>query len=708
MAIFGHNLSPELHQAQKRILKEKIISNKDIYLQLIDILHYHEHRYYIDNDPQLSDFEYDTLYKILEAAELDHPDWIRTDSPTQRVASDVSNTLETVTHLVPMLSLDNTYNLEDLQDFDQRVKKLCGLSADATVEYLVEPKFDGGSVSVLYVNDQLTRAATRGDGIRGEDITLNTRTIRSLPLSAPFKSLGVQQTELRGEALIRKDVFEEVNQSREEDGLSLLANPRNAATGVLRVKDPSETASRKLDMFIFQWGYAVDAQGKDQLGRFKKQSAHIEALQSLGFKVAIDEKKVCQGISEVFDFISDWANKRDQFEYELDGMVIKVNDLSLQEICGFTSHHPRWAVAFKFQAKQATSVLLNVEYQVGKIGAITPVAKIEPVQLAGVTVSSISLHNEDFIRSKDIRLGDTVLVERAGDVIPYIVKSFPELRSANARPIQFPTLCPSCNHKLVREDDEAVWRCPNMHCPAQIVQKLIHHASKDAMDIDGLGASLVERFYQLGMLRTMADFYRLDFDRIATLDGMGKKSADKLRKSIEKAKSNPIHRFLHGLCIHHLGKKISKLIAAHLSNVKALEHWTLDQYRAIKDVGPVVGQNIIDFFSDEDNVQMIHEMEALGVNMKQTDEDRPAEAVTDGPFSGQTILFTGTLQTMGRKEAEKLAEKNGAKNLSAVSSQLNILVVGQEAGSKLVKAQKLGTVRILTEDEFLSEIGRKS
>lgn len=529
-----------------------------------------------------------------------------------------------------------------------------------------------------------------------------------MPLSAPFKSLGVQQTELRGEALIRKDVFEEVNQSREEDGLSLLANPRNAATGVLRVKDPSETASRKLDMFIFQWGYAVDAQGNDQLGRFKKQSSHIEALQSLGFKVAIAEKRVCQGIAEVFDFISDWANKRDHFEYELDGMVIKVNDLSMQEICGFTSHHPRWAVAFKFQAKQATSVLLNVEYQVGKIGAITPVAKIEPVQLAGVTVSSISLHNEDFIRSKDIRLGDTVLVERAGDVIPYIVKSFPETRPANTRPIHFPSHCPSCDHKLVREDDEAVWRCPNTHCPAQIVQKLIHHASKDAMDIDGLGASLVERFYQLGMLKTMADFYRLDYVLIATLEGLGKKSADKLRKSIEKAKTNPIHRLLHGLCIHHLGKKISKLIAAHLNDVKDLEHWSLDQYRAIKDVGPVVGQNIMDFFSDPGNVRMIHEMEALGVNMKQTDEDRPAEAIMDGPFSGQTILFTGTLQTMGRKEAEMLAEKNGAKNLSAVSSHLNILVVGEDAGSKLTKAQKLGTVRILTEDEFLGEIGRKS
>jgi DNA ligase (NAD+) len=351
-------------------------------------------------------------------------------------------------------------------------------------------------------------------------------------------------------------------------------------------------------------------------------------------------------------------------------------------------------------------VLKNVEYQVGKIGSITPVAKIDPVQLAGVTVSSISLHNEDFIRSRDIHMGDTVLVERAGDVIPYIVKVFPEKRPAHALPVRFPDHCPECGTKLVREEDEAAWRCPNLHCPAQIIQKLIHHVSKDAMDIDGMGASLIERFYQLGMIRDMSDLYWLDFAKISTLEGMGPKSAENLRQSVEKAKKNPIHRLLHGLCIHHLGRKISKLIAEHLEYLPDLSNWTLEDFTAIKDVGPVVGENIIQFFRDPANLGMIRRMEEYGVNMRQTEEDRPFRAAEDAPLAGKTILFTGTLATMDRKHAEELAERAGAKNLSGVSGKLNILVVGSDAGSKLDKAKKLGTVEILTEEEFLLRIGQ--
>ncbi|HRG34528.1 MAG TPA: NAD-dependent DNA ligase LigA, partial [Saprospiraceae bacterium] len=425
----------------------------------------------------------------------------------------------------------------------------------------------------------------------------------------------------------------------------------------------------------------------------------------LGFLVPKIEKKKCTGIKEVFDFINYWAIKRDSYDYELDGMVIKLNDLGLQEQCGYTAHHPRWAVAYKFQAKQATSVLLQVDFQIGKIGSITPVAKIEPVQLAGVTVSSISLHNEDFIRTKDIFLRDTVLVERAGDVIPYIVKSFPELRGTDATPIVFPSVCPDCKTKLVREEDEAAWRCPNFHCPSQVIQRLIHHVSKDAMNIDGLGASLIERFYELGWIKNMADIYRLDYDAISRLEGMGLKSAEKLRMSVSIAKQNPIHRLLHGLCIHHLGKKISKLIAEHLDYVPNLFDWTLENYTSIKDVGPVVGENIIAFFQDPENKKMLKEMELLGVNMLQTEEDKPRLQNQDGVFSGKTILFTGTLSQMDRRKAQELAEKAGAKILSAVSGHLNILVVGTDAGSKLEKAKKIGTVEILTEEEFLSRIG---
>ncbi|MBK7798139.1 MAG: NAD-dependent DNA ligase LigA [Saprospiraceae bacterium] len=697
-AHFFKELGKQFHSGDAEVLKEKI---NDLRL----LLKYHEWKYYVDNDPVISDFEYDQLYKLLERTESIHPDWITEDSPTQRVSSDLSTRQESVSHLAPMLSLDNTYNLIDLEDFDKRIKKLCSIPENENLEYLVEPKFDGGSMAVVYENDLLVRAATRGDGQKGEEMTPNARTIRSLPLSAPFSSYGIKKAELRGEAIIRKDVFVKINQDREQDGLSLLANPRNAATGVMRTKDPVETASRKLDVFIFQLGFAIDENGENKLLDFKNQEDLIDLVQNLGFLVPKIEKKKCTGIKEVFDFINYWAIKRDSYDYELDGMVIKLNDLGLQEQCGYTAHHPRWAVAYKFQAKQATSVLLQVDFQIGKIGSITPVAKIEPVQLAGVTVSSISLHNEDFIRTKDIFLRDTVLVERAGDVIPYIVKSFPELRGEDATPIVFPSVCPDCKTKLVREEDEAAWRCPNFHCPSQVIQRLIHHVSKDAMNIDGLGASLIERFYELGWIKNMADIYRLDYDAISRLEGMGLKSADKLRMSVSIAKQNPIHRLLHGLCIHHLGKKISKLIAEHLDYVPNLFDWTMENYTAIKDVGPVVGENIIAFFQDPENKKMLKEMELLGVNMLQTEEDKPKLQNQDGVFSGKTILFTGTLSQMDRRKAQELAEKAGAKILSAVSGHLNILVVGTDAGSKLEKAKKIGTVEILTEEEFLSRIG---
>jgi len=687
----------------KAFLNNSDALNNTDYLKLSEILRFHEHQYYVLNNPLISDYEYDLLYKILENTESLHPDWITNDSPTQRVSSDLKSSFDSVAHLSPMLSLDNTYNLEDLKEFDKRIKKLCSVTEDRSLEYIVEPKFDGGSMAVVYENDQLVRAATRGDGAKGEEMTANARTIKSLPLMAPFSKHGISKAELRGEALIRKDNFIKLNKDREQDGLPLLANPRNAATGVMRVKDPNETATRKLDLFIFQMSHATDSSGENKIPEYKTQLNLINLAQELGFKVPTIEKKLCTGIDQVFEFIQEWAEKRDRYDYELDGMVIKLNDLEMQEQCGYTSHHPRWAVAFKFQAKQATSVLRQVEFQVGKIGSITPVAKIDPVALAGVTVSSISLHNEDFIKSRGIHIGDSVLVERAGDVIPYIVKVFPENRPADAYPVAFPINCPSCATTLVRELDEAAWRCPNIHCPAQMVQKLIHHVSKDAMDIDGLGASLVERFFNLGIITNMADIYHLDYEMISKLEGLGSKSVENLKSAIDKAKNNPIHRVLHGLCIHHLGKKISKLIAEHLSYLPDLKNWTIENFKQIKDVGPVVGENIIQYFQDTENYKIILEMEAHGVNMSQSEEDRPRLVSSDAPLSGKTILFTGSL-SMDRKKAQEMAEKAGAKNISAVSGNLNILVVGADAGSKLDKAKKLNTVEIWTEEEFLQKI----
>ncbi len=672
--------------------------------ELRTILVFHEWRYYVLNDPLISDFEYDTLYKKLEKIEAENPKLITPESPTQRVSNDLTSSFNNVPHLIPMLSLANSYNAEDLHEFDTQIKKLINQKEEGDIEYCVEPKFDGGSIALIYTDDKLERAATRGNGTNGEEVTNNARVIKSIPLSANFSKKGLKTVELRGEVLIRKDNFDKMNQQRAKDGQDVFANPRNTAAGGMRMKDPKEVAGRGLEAFIYQVGYAIDDKGKDQLEKMDTQFGSINYLSELGFKVPTVEKKLCKNIGEVIKFVESWSAKREKYPYEIDGMVVKVNDFNLQKKCGATNHHPRWAIAYKFKAKQATAKLLSVEYQVGKIGAVTPVAKIEPTQLAGVTISSISMHNEDFITGKDIRLGDSVLIERAGDVIPYIVKSLPDLRDGSEQKIVFPTNCPSCQTILTRQEKEAVWRCENPTCEAQVLQKMIHHVSKDAMDIDGFGKSYVERFFELGWLQNNADIYKLNYEAISQLEGFGERSASKLKKAIEKAKKNPIHRVLYSLSIHHFGRKASKLIAQEIKHILELKDWTEDNFTEIKDIGPVVTQNVITYFQNPKNIEILEEMEVLGVNFNQTDEDRPLEINEDAIFFGKTILFTGTLQKMGRKEAQQLAANAGAKNISAVSSNLNILVAGEKAGSKLKKATALGTVQILTEDEFLKLI----
>jgi DNA ligase (NAD+) len=535
---------------------------------------FHEHRYYVENDPLISDFEYDTLYKQLVKIEEAHPELIAPDSPSQRVSVDLTGDLPPVQHTIPMLSLDNSYDEEDLNAFDTAIKKICGIDNDTALEYCVEPKFDGGSIALVYENDLLTRGATRGNGVMGEEMTANAKAMPSIPLKALFSQYGIVKAELRGEALIRKDNFDRINGEREKDGLTLFANPRNAATGGLRTKDPNETRRRGLDAFIYQLGYAVDANGVDKVKDLGSHHNGIELLGDLGFKIPKTETKVCKNIEEVHAFVREWEAKRDDYAYEIDGMVVKVNSLEIQEKCGFTSHHPRWAIAFKFKAKQATSRLVGVDYQVGKIGSITPVAKIDPVYIAGVTVSSISLHNAEFIQSKDLRIGDTVLVERAGDVIPYIVKSFPELRSGKEEAIVFPEFCPINNTEspvsLVQEGGEAAWRCPNCVCGAQDLQRMIFHVSKEAMDIDGFGKSYVERFYELGWLKDMSDLYNLDYEAISKLDGFGSRSSDKIKDAIQKARKNPIQKLLHSLTFiilvsEHLSSSPSRLLMSWIS-----------------------------------------------------------------------------------------------------------------------------------------------
>lgn len=680
---------------------------------LRQLIRFHEWRYSVQNDPVISDFEYDQLYKQLEAVENQFPETQTADSPTRRVSPDLTENFTLVAHLTPMLSLGNSYNADDLNDFDEQIKKLCNLPKDAAIAYCVEPKYDGGTIALVYENDQLTRGATRGNGEMGDEITANMRTLRSIPLQAAFASRGIAKAELRGEALIRKDNFDKINKKRQDAGESLFANPRNAATGALRMKDPKESAARGLEAFIYQLGYAIDANGNNVMQSFQSHDESIHLLESLGFKTPLAKTgvtqhlpatKTCSNIQEVIDFCLAWQDYRDEYPYELDGMVVKVNLLELQALCGYTSHHPRWAIAFKFKARQATTRLRDVEFQVGKSGAVTPVAKLEPVALAGVTVSNVSLHNEEFIRTKDIRIGDQVLVERAGDVIPYIVKSLAELRDGTEQPVEYPKNCPVCHTPLIKPEEEAIWRCENAECEAQVVQRMIFHTSKHAMDIEGLGESTIEKFYKLGWLHSIADLYRLDYDAIAKLEGFGEKSANNMRSALEKAKNNPIYRLLHSLSIHHLGQKGSKLLAAEIGHVLELKDWDLERYQEIKDVGPVLARNVYHFFHTDHNIALLQTMEQLGVNLTQTEDDKKPESAIDGPLSGKSILFTGTLTTCTREQAEARAAAAGANLASSVSKNLHILVAGEKAGSKLKKAQALGTVEIWTEAEFLQQI----
>ena len=661
--------------------------------QLREVLRFHEYRYYILNDPLISDFEYDILYKQLEALEKENPDLIVSDSPTQRVGKGLTKEFPTVAHLVPMLSLDNSYNKEDLIDFERKAKELTKLQV---IEYCVEPKFDGASISLVYENDQLVRGATRGDGVQGDDITPNIKQIRTIPLSAKFSEYGLHTVEIRGEVLINKDNFKKFNEQLAEQGTPPLANPRNAAAGTLRIKDPIEVRRRRLEAFTYQVSYYTTAAKKNKEPQTHSQS--LEMLWDLGFRSPNKEKKVLKGIQAVIDYCNEYEIKRDNLPYEIDGMVIKVNDFDLQDRMGMTSHHPRWAIAFKFKARQGTSKLLRVEYQVGRTGNIGPVAKIEPVAIGGVTVSSVSLFNEDVIKEKDLRIGDTVLVERAGDVIPYIVKALHELRTGKEQAIKFPTNCPACGNELYRAEEEAAWRCTNINCSAQVLERLMHFVSKDAMDIRGFGDANIRKFYDLHLLRTIPRIYKLDFEAIAKLEGFGKKSIDNLQTAIENSKSQPLHRLIFALGIRFVGETMAKTLAHAINHLLDLQKFDEEALQNLEDVGPKVAGSIVQFFSNDDNILMLKELEALGLKLS---NDKKQYA-TNGNLGGLSFLFTGTLSKLKRNEAEELVEKNGGTILSGVSSKLNYLVVGEDAGSKLEKAKKINSVKIISEDDFLN------
>jgi len=657
-----------------------------------NVLRFHEHRYYVENDPLISDAEYDFLFKKLDDFEKGHKELITKDSPTQRVGVGLIKDFPKTPHLVPMLSLENSYNADDLIDWDRKVKELCGLSE---VEYSLEPKFDGASISLVYENDQLVRGLTRGDGEVGDDITPNIVQIKSIPLSAAFSQHNISQIEIRGEVLMNKNNFNKYNDSLIEEGMPPLANPRNAAAGSLRTKDTAIVRKRNLEGFLYHVSYISPIRNASPID-ISSHAEMLGLLWDLGFRSPKKELKVLTGIHAVIKELNVFEKERDNLPYEIDGMVIKVNNIALQEKMGMTSHHPRWAIAFKFKARQATSKLLAVDFQVGRTGAITPVAKIQPVSVGGVTVASISIHNEDYIKEKDLKIGDAILIERSGDVIPQIVKSISETRNGTEQAIHFPKKCPTCDGALSKSAEEAVWRCMNIDCKAQILERIIHFVSKDAMDIKSLGEANVRKFFNMGLISDIPSIYQFDVSRLNTWEGFGEKSIHNLSEAISKSKKQPLHRLIYALGIRYVGETTAKTLAQHIHSIFDFEQMNEEELMKLEDVGIKVASSIYGFFQNPQNIAMLHKMEALGVSLT-----APPPAYNSGNLQGQTFLFTGTLTSLKRSDAEDMVEDKGGAILNGVSSKLNYLIVGQDAGSKLEKARKIPTIKILTEEEFI-------
>lgn len=691
----------ELYEQGKRFLNAPDADPvTEIIAGLRAIINYADRKYYLESDPVFADSEYDALFKKLKGLEYAHPDLVTPDSPTQRIANGLSEKFPPVRHIVPMLSLDNTYNGEDLLDWDRRCRELAG---EPVIEYSIEPKFDGASISLVYRDGLLARGATRGDGITGEDITANIRQIRSIPLSIPVSELGISEMEIRGEVLIHKETFKIYNEQRVKDGLPPLANPRNAASGTLRMLDPQEVRRRKLSAVLYHISDITLKPGRELPAELHTHYGSLKWLQRMGFQTPAGEARCLDNIGDVIRYCEEFETGREMLPFEIDGLVIKVNSLPLQEKMGMTSHHPRWATAYKFKAMQGTSKLLRVEFQVGRTGSVTPVAKIMPVAVSGVSISSVSLFNEDVVREKDIKIGDTVLVERAGDVIPYIVKPLAELRDGTEVPIIFPLSCPDCGEPLERPAEEAVWRCINISCPAQVVERLAHFCSKDALDIRGMGIANIRKFYSKGIVRDIPGLYTIHWEQVATLEGFGEKSIQNLQQAILKSCEQPLYRLIFGLGIRHVGITMAKTLAGSISHLKDLYHYSEEQLMALEDVGPKVATSIQHFFQNHENRHMLDALEQSGMNLHNSQAFASGSAL-HGALSGKTFLFTGTLHHLKRSEAEALVEKQGGAILSGVSSKLNYLVTGADAGSKLEKAKKLGTVHILSEEAFMTLI----
>lgn len=647
---------------------------------LIKEINYHNEKYYNQDQPEISDFDYDTLMRELISIEEEHPELKKVDSPSNRVGGAPLDKFNQIVHKTPMLSLANVFSEEEIRSFDKRVRDLAGKD----LEYVVEFKIDGLSVGLTYQDGELKNGSTRGDGVVGEDITKNLMTVKTIPLKIDEK----RELIVRGEVYISKEDFEKVNEQQDDLGLQLFANPRNLAAGSLRQLDSKLTAKRPLDIFVFNLENIDDFS-------IKTHSGSIEFLKEQGFKV-IENYKVCKSIDEVIEHINYWSENRDKLRFEIDGMVIKVNDIEAREAMGNTAKSPRWATSYKFPAEKKTTKILDIVVEVGRTGTITPSAILQPVRLAGTTVSRATLHNEDYIKEKDIKINDTVLVQKSGDVIPKVLEVIEKDRTGEEIDFIMPDKCPACLEPTVRLEGEAAVKCINMSCPAQIRRGIIHYVSRDAMDIDGLGESIVTLLLNQGLIKDISDLYYLKKEDIVNLERMGDKSANNLLNSIEASKKNDLWRLVNGLGIRFIGTKAAKILSDNYKNLDELIDAKVDDLNNLEEFGNIMSSSVVEFFNEDKNIEVIDKLKKAGVNTESLKDD--FDDITK-IFDKMKIVLTGTLPTLKRNDAKDLIEKRGGKVTSSVSKSTTFVLAGEEAGSKLTKAEELN-VKIVDENYF--------
>ena len=647
---------------------------------------YHEKKYYVDSDPQISDGEFDALVRELKDLEARFPSLVTPESPTQRVGEKPVEGFASVTHRTPMLSIDNVYNEDELREFEERVRKLL---PGQKVQYTAELKIDGLGISILYRDGKYARAVTRGDGVRGDDVTSNVKTLRSLPLVVSER----REVEARGEIYLPFESFRAINREREENGEALFANPRNAAAGSIRLLDPRIVASRNLSVFL----YYLFIDGKEE----PSQWGALRKLDEFGFKIN-PHSRLCRTIDEVLAYYREWTDKRDDLDYDADGIVIKVDSAAQREALGTTAKSPRWAIAFKFPARQATTRVKAIRIQVGRTGALTPVAELEPVKLSGTTISRSTLHNEEELRRKDVRVGDTVLIERSGDVIPSVVSVMRERRTGKEKPFKWPSECPVCGSAVFKPEGEVISRCINPSCPARIRESILHFAARRAMDIDGLGEALVDQLLASGLVRSIPDLYGLTLEGLVELERMGAKSAGNLLDEITRSKEKDLDRLVFALGIRHVGERLAQTLAGRFRTLDALARATEEELTAVEDVGPKVAESIRFFFAQPENRELVRRLREAGLNMTSREEGGAPK-----PLAGQVFVLTGTLSAFSREEAQEKLEALGAEVGSSVTKKTTCVVAGESPGSKLGKARDLG-VKVIGEQDLLRILAGKA